>query len=81
MSTNGLGYCPCGAGKRHTCNVCGRPLCEWHCAGGPFDNGDGGVELAPVCFPACSAEWWQEFAKHPGRGHAAQEDGHDTDEA
>lgn len=57
---NGEGYCPCGAVKRATCNACGRHLCGWHHAHVPFSDGEGGVELAPVCWPRCDAPWWTE---------------------
>lgn len=66
---NGEGYCPCGDVKRATCNACGRKLCGWHHALGPFADGEGGIGLAPVCWPACSAEWWE----HAGCEYTAQE--------
>lgn len=74
MSTNGLGYCPCGAGKRYTCQRCGRSLCGWHYASQPFSDAEGGVELGTVCWPVCDAPWWQELAKQPKRGHAVEQE-------
>lgn len=60
-SDNGLGYCPCDRTKRASCGVCGRHLCGWHFALGPFLDGAGGVELAPVCLPACESPWWTQL--------------------
>lgn len=70
--------CPCGSPSSGQCHHCERPLCVAHYAAQPVSVSGtevqtqsatklkfrpGRIELVPVCFPVCSADWWRKLEK------------------